>query len=200
MKRCAIVLFTLALELASACADAGPGHNRIAALYQRALAGDVPAVVQCIDALEAVLKSEPQNQLARVYLGSAYTLRSRDLGFGREKLDALKQGLALMDSAASAAPDNARVRLVRAVTNQSIPFFLGRRKIARDELYALTEIVQRDPTKLAANDQQLLYLNAGLAAKQDGDKEMAVKFFRLGLTKPADPKLTAELNAALQKI
>jgi hypothetical protein len=89
---------------------------------------------------------------------------------------------------------------VRAVTNQSIPFFLGRRKIARDELYALTEIIQRDPTKLAANDQQLLYLNAGLAAKQDGDKETAVKFFRLGLTKPADPKLTAELNAALKKI
>jgi hypothetical protein len=200
MTRCAIVLFALAVELSSVRADAGLGHDRIAALYQRALAGDVPAVVQCIDALEAVLKSKPENQLARVYLGSAYTLRSRDLGFGREKLGALKQGLALMDSAATAAPDNARVRLVRAVTNESMPFFLGRRKVARDELYALTEIIQRDPTKLAANDQQLLYLNAGLAAKQDGDKETAVKFFRLGLTKPADPKLTAELNAALKKI
>ena len=200
MKRCAIVLFALALELSSVRATAAPGPDRIAALYQRALAGDVPAVVRCIDALEAVLKSEPENQLARVYLGSAYTLRSRDLGFGREKLDALKQGLALMDSAATAAPANARVRLVRAVTNQSMPFFLGRRKVARDELYALTEIIQRDPTKLTANDQQLLYLNAGLAAKQDGDKETAVKFFRLGLTKPADPKLTAELNAALAKL
>lgn len=200
MKRCAIVLLALAIELSSARADARPEHDRIAALYQQALAGDAPAVVQCIAALEAVLKSEPENQLARVYLGSAYTLRSRDLGFGREKLDALKKGLALMDTAAHAAPDNARVRLVRAVTNESMPFFLGRRKVARDELYALAEIIRRDPAKLDPNDQQLLYLNAGLAAKQSGDKETAVKFWRLGLTKPADPKLTAELNAALKKI
>jgi hypothetical protein len=105
-----------------------------------------------------------------------------------------------MDEAASAAPANARVRLVRALTNQSLPFFVGRRKAARDELFALAEIIQRAPTKLSANDQQLLYLNAGLAARESGDKATAMRFWRLGLTKPADPKLTAELNAALTKL
>jgi hypothetical protein len=200
MKRCAIVLFALAVGLALVHAGERSENDRVAALYQRALAGDARAVVDCIAALDSILKTEPGNQLARVYLGSAYTLRSRDLSFGREKLNTLKQGLALMDAAVSAAPSNARVRLIRAVTNESMPFFLGRRTIARDELYALAEIVRRDPTKLDAEDRQLLYLNAGLAAKQSGDKEAAVKLWRLGLTKPADPKLTAELTAALAKL
>lgn len=200
MKRCAIVPFALAVGLASAFAGERSEKDRVATLYQRGLAGDARAVVECIDGLESILKTEPSNQLARVYLGSAYTLRSRDLGFGREKLNTLKQGLALMDAAVNAAQSNARVRLVRAVTNESMPFFLGRRKIARDELYALTEIVRRDPVKLGAEDRQLLYLNAGLAAKQSGDKETAMKLWRLGLTKPADPKLTAQLNAALAKL
>ena len=196
MKRRAGVFFALAIALSAGGTEA----DRVTRLYQRGLAGDKNAVVECIAALESILKSEPGNQLARVYLGSAYTLRSRDLGFGPKKLSTLTKGVSLMDEAVNAAPDNARVRLVRALTSESLPFFLGRHKAARDEFYALVEIVHRDPSRLSGNDQQLLYLNAGLVAKGDGDKQMAAKFWRLGLTKPADPKLTAELNAALAKL
>jgi len=194
------MLFLALVIQVSPAGSAQPENERVTALYQRGLAGDAQAVAQCITALESIVKSEPENQVARVYLGSAYTLRSRDLGFGPEKLRTLNKGLALMDEAASAAPANARLRLVRALTNQSLPFFVGRRKAARDELFALAEIIQRAPTKLSANDQQLLYLNAGLAARESGDKATAMRFWRLGLTKPADPKLTAELNAALTKL
>ena len=78
--------------------------------------------------------------------------------------------------------------------------YRGSRSRCQNKEAQISQLRKSHPTKLAANDQQLLYLNAGLAAKQDGDKETAVKFFRLGLTKPADPKLTAELNAALKKL
>ena len=70
-------------------------REEIRALYKRGLAGDKYAVEQCIVKLEKAVATEPDNQIARVYLGSAYTLRSRDLWFGPRKLEALKRGLAL---------------------------------------------------------------------------------------------------------
>src|SRR6476659_10636498 len=54
-------------------------EQRIAALYARGLAGDKQAVNDCITALESRLAQAPNDQLARVYLGSSWTLRSRDL-------------------------------------------------------------------------------------------------------------------------
>src|SRR5688500_13135634 len=101
-------------------------EKQVAELYRRGLAGDAKAVELCIEKLEAVLKREPQNHLARVYLGSSYTLRSRDLGFGPKKLQVVRQGCRTMDEAVAAAPENPKVRLVRALTDQSLPFFLGR--------------------------------------------------------------------------
>ena len=139
----------------------------------------------------------PENQLARVYLGSAYTLRSRDLGFGKAKLDALRKGLALMDAAAAAALENANVQLTRAVTNEALPIFLGRRSVAREQLNDLVAQVEKNPTKLKPADRQLLYLNAGEAAKHAGGKGRATELWQRGLTINADAKLTQEIRTAM---
>ena len=109
---------------------------RLTISWQRAftpagLAGNAQAVIDCIATLEQMTGHAPDDQLGRVYLGSAYTLRSRDLGFGKAKLDALRKGIALMDEAAAAAPGDASVQLTRAVTNEALPAFLGRRYVAR---------------------------------------------------------------------
>ena len=47
------------------------------------------------------------------------------------RLSALRKGIALMDQAAVAAPNEAKVLLLRAVTNEAFPAILGRREIAR---------------------------------------------------------------------
>src|SRR4051812_22062684 len=102
-------LFTalLALVLSAVALAAAPNEQKeIQELYQRGLRGDANAVNQCIAKLEGVSQREPSNQLARVYLGSAYTLRSRDLAIGPKKLGALKRGLAVMDEAVAAAPND----------------------------------------------------------------------------------------------
>jgi hypothetical protein len=182
-----------------AAAEARDEQIEITKLYQRGLAGDKQAVTDCIAMLEALLKNEPNNQLARVYLGSAYTLRSRDLNLGPQKILALKKGIALMDEAVAATPNDAHVRLVRALTNQSLPFFLGRRAAARQDFEELVAIVSKNPEKLAPGDRQLLFLNAGIVAKQGGDKERASDLWKRGLRTPVDPKLTQELNAALAR-
>src|SRR4030095_6664419 len=134
---------------------------------------------------------------ARVYLGSAWMLRSRDLPLGPGKLSALHKGIALMDEAAAAVPNGADVPLLRAVTNEALPGFLGRRKVAHTQLDELLALLEKGSVKLKPSDQQLLSLNAGEAAKRAGDKERARELWRRGAALKADAKLTQEIAAAL---
>jgi tetratricopeptide (TPR) repeat protein len=192
-----VALLGAALVAPGALLHATPADSAIAELYERGLRGNEQAVVDCISALEAKLAVQPNDQLARVYLGSAWTLRSRDLAIGPGKLSALRKGLTLMDAAAAAAPDNAEVLLLRAVTNEALPVFLGQRKVARAQLDELLDRLEKGSAKLKPADQQLLYLNAGEAAKRAGDKERARELWRRGAALKADAKLTQEITAAL---
>jgi hypothetical protein len=188
----------LALILGASSAS-GAEQERIADLYARGLAGNEKAVIDCIAALEARLTTQPDDQLARVYLGSAWTLRSRDLSISPGKLSALRKGIALMDEAAAAAPNDAKVLLLRAVTEEALPVFLGRRKAAREQLNELVALLEKDPLKLPPADQQLLYLNAGEAAQRAGEKARARALWERGLAIAADAKLKAEIRTALEE-
>ncbi len=174
-----------------------PNDPAISALYARGLAGDRAAVTECIAALEKRLAAQPNDQLARVYLGSTYTLLSRDLAIGPAKLSALRKGLALMDEAAAAAPGDANVQLNRAVTNAAMPAFLGRRKVAREQLERLVVQVEKNPAALTPADRQLLYLNAGEAAQRAGDQARAQTLWQRGVELGADPRLTKEIASAI---
>jgi hypothetical protein len=195
MRRHLFALLGAALALPGA--SALPNDPAISALYARGLAGDREAVTACIAALEKLLAAHPNEQMARAYLGSAYTLRSRDLPLGPAKLRALRKGIALMDEAAAAVPENGNVQLTRAVTNEALPVFLGRRKVAREQLEQLVVQIEKEPAKLAPADQQLLYLNAGEAAKKAGDPARARELWQRGAALKSDPKLTAEIETAL---
>lgn len=141
--------------LVVAAAIAAPNEQKeIQELYRRGLAGDKEAVTQCIDKLEAAVQREPANQLARVYLGSSYTLRSRDLGFGPKKLQALRHGLALMDEAVAAAPNEPKVRLARALTTSSLPAIFGRRAESERDFTVLREQAKTQPQKFEPGDLQ----------------------------------------------
>ena len=192
-----VALLGAALVAPGALLHAAPVDPAIADLYARGLRGDEQAVIDCISALEAKLAIQPNDQLARVYLGSAWTLRSRDLPVGPGKLSALRNGIALMDEAAAAAPNDADVLLLRAVTNEALPGFLGRRKVAHTQLDELLALLEKGSAKLKPADQQLLYLNAGEAAKRAGEKERARELWRRGAALKADAKLTQEIAAAL---
>lgn len=195
MRRHLFALLGAALALPGA--RALPNDPAISALYARGLAGDREAVTACIAALEKLLAAQPNEQVTRVYLGSAYTLRSRDLPLGPAKLRALRKGIALMDEAAAAVPENCNVQLTRAVTNEALPVFLDRRKIAREQLEQLVAEIEKNPAKLAPADQQLLYLNAGEAAKKAGNTARARELWQRGAALKSDPKLTDEIEAAL---
>ena len=195
MNRQLLLIFMLVPTLLAL----GSEEQDFAALYARGLAGEQQAVIDCVHALEARLGKQPNDQRARVYLGSCWTLRSRDLPFGPGKLSALRKGIALMDEAAAAAPDDSKVLLVRALTNESLPRFLGRGQIAREQLNLLVASTQMKPETLSASDRQLLYLKAGEAASRAGDEKRARELWKQGRTISADPKLNAELEQALAR-
>lgn len=133
-------------------ATAAPEQSEIQQLYARGLRGDKGAVEQCITKLEEAVREQPKNQLARVYLGSAYTLRSRDLGFGPKKLQVLRQGVAVMDEAVAASPDDPKVRLARALTTSALPAILGYRASSKKDFEWLAQVAQREPDRFSEND------------------------------------------------
>jgi hypothetical protein len=198
-----MVRFVCCLLFLCACALTAPGaeqqllREEIEQLYARGLAGDAAAVEECIGKLETILQTEPKNQLARVYLGSALTLRSRDLRFGPGKLKALKHGVAVMDEAVAAAPEDPKVRLARALTSQALPFFLGRAGTSRQDFEKLVEMAQRPGSEIAAGDLQIIYYNAALGAKKQGDRARAAELLRTAQLHSADPALARKVEAEL---
>ena len=171
----------------------------IAKLYRAGVAGDHLAVERCIGELEAVVAAQPKNQLAQVYLGSAYTLRSRDLGIGSRKLQVLKDGLAKMDRAVIADPKDSRVRLVRAMTTDALPFFIGRRAEAAQDFQRLAEEAHARPQGFSEGDLQMIYFFAGNAAKARGDRPAAVKLWNESTEHPGDPRLGEKARALLAR-
>ncbi|HMJ06614.1 MAG TPA: hypothetical protein VK474_10200 [Chthoniobacterales bacterium] len=173
-------------------------EKRIIDLYARGLAGDKEAVLDCIAALETVCQKEPGNHFARVYLGSAYTLRSRDLGFGPNKLKTLQRGVALMDEAVTAAPNEPKVRLTRALTTAALPAILGYRAASRRDFQTLAEQADRQSAAFEEGDLQIIYYNAGLAAKAGGDQTKATALWQKARAHPAESSLTRKIETALQ--
>lgn len=147
------------VALATACIRAATEAD-IAPLYKRAVAGDKRATEQCVTLLEDVVKEQPNNQVARVYLGSAYALRSRAMSFGFAKLSTFRRAMALMDDAVAAAPENPRVRLVRALTCDPLPAFLGRRQVAHEDFTKLAEMAKRFPENFTPGELKIVHEHA----------------------------------------
>ncbi|MGI8436418.1 MAG: hypothetical protein ACR2NX_05875 [Chthoniobacterales bacterium] len=193
--------FVLAFVLLLTTTDGAPNEQKeIEALYRRGLAGDKAAVEQCIGKLKTVLQGEPQNQLARVYLGSALTLRSRDQGFGPKKISTLKQGVALMNEAVAAAPDDPKIRLTRALTTEALPAIFGYPAESRKDFGILAQLAETQPTKFASQDLPIVFYHAGLVAKANGDRSRAATLWGKGLELSRDPALSAKLNEELNEL
>ena len=195
-----ILVLVLALVLLGSAGAAPNEHEEIQALYRRGLAGNAAAVEECIVKLERVLTTEPANQLARVYLGSSYTLRSRDLGFGPRKLATLKRGLAIMDEAVAAAPRDPQVRLARALTTDALPKIFGRASESRKDFEMLASLAEAEPQKFDEGELQTVFYYAGRAAEAQSDHVKTATLWKKALQHPGNPELAGKIHAALKQL
>lgn len=187
------------LCIAGSACSATPEEREIEELYRRGLMGDKAAVEQCIAKLEEGLRAQPHNELGRVYLGSAYTLRSRDLGFGPKKLQTLRQGLRVMDEAVANAPDDPKVRLGRALTTSALPGIFGRSAESRNDFLRLAATAKKAPGMFEPAELQIVYYNAGLASKANGNDAQATELWREALRHGSDAALKQKIEAELAK-
>jgi hypothetical protein len=168
--------------------------------HRKAVAGDAEETKKLTVDLEKWTKEQPNNHLLQAYLGSVYTLDSRDAWPGPGKLTYLRKGGQWLDAAVAFAPDNPAVRFVRAIDYYELPFFFGKGATARDDFQILLKQVDgeiKTPYVLNLETQQAIYLYAGKSFYQLSEypqaKDAWQRGWKLDPASPLGVKIQAEL-------
>ena len=115
---------------------------QIEARHEKAVKGDRKETKALTADLERWTKDEPDNYLLLAYLGSAYTLESRDSWIGPGKLSLLKKGGQALDAAVTGDPSNPAVRFVRAINYYELPALFGKHQNANADFQVLMQQIK----------------------------------------------------------
>ena len=167
MRKTLIVPIALVLSIGGVCGETTPELYK--AWHDVCLAGDTKQIDVQIGKYEARLARNSKDQLARAYLGSACALRAKHSFWGPTKLKFLKRGRALLDAAVSSAPDDARVRMVRAIGYYKVPGRFDVRPVAINDFKRLVPIAKRSSGKLTTRERQAVLYYAFLTFSEEGE-------------------------------
>jgi tetratricopeptide (TPR) repeat protein len=164
MRLLAVPLWILILA-AAAPADRVADYHR---WHHRAVqADDNDPIDRAINRFEAALETDPDDHLARVYLGSAHTLRAAETFWGPSKLKYLRRGEKLMNRAVEAAPDNPRVRFIRAVNAYRVPERFKQRPTAVADFSKLLPVAESGGHGLGRRERQAILYYAWLTFSEE---------------------------------
>ena len=145
-----------------------------------AVPGDAQAVERSRKLWQIAYDDDGQNTEAAAYLGASTVLAAAHARWPWDKGNLAKQGMALLDRAVAEQPENLEVRFLRGMTNYRLPGFLGRTKLATEDLQIVAGRAQAAadsgdlPRPLAA---AALY-HYGLLLEGRGDRAAAAASFR----------------------
>src|SRR5215217_8461973 len=74
--------------------------------------------------------------LLTAYAGALEVVEARHGFWPRERMDPLKRGLPLLDSATAREPGNSEIRYLRLTSCYYLPFFLGRKGSVKEDFEA----------------------------------------------------------------
>jgi hypothetical protein len=175
----------------------------VQARHEKAFKGDTKETKSLTADLEKWTREQPKNFLLLAYLGSVYTLDSRDSWPGPGKLDYLKKGGLCLDNAVTAEPHNPAVRFVRAIDYYELPTLFGKRQTARDDFKLLVDQVEgtvKVPYVLNLETRQAIYYYAGLSHKQMSQAADAKRIWLKGLALDPASDLGKKISAELGKL
>ncbi|MFZ9874204.1 MAG: hypothetical protein ACO3E8_02420 [Candidatus Methylacidiphilales bacterium] len=199
----AAVLLTHSSRAASAPASETYSHpllNQIYEMHSLAEAGNKDATRRLVAWLEELTSEQPDNGILLVYLGSAYTLASRDAFIGPGKLRYLMAGRDCMDRAVTMRPDDANVRFIRAINNYHLPTIFNRRSIARDDFRQLVDQLAKHPEAVDGLTSLAIYYYAGLCFAQLEEESNARASWEKGLNLKINGPLTAKISDELSRL
>jgi hypothetical protein len=174
-----------------------PLIQQVQARHDKAVKGDAKEAKALTSDLEKWTHDQPQNHLLQAYLGSVYTLDSRDAWPGPGKLRYLRDGGRLMDQAVAAAPDNPAVRFIRAINYFELPFIFGTHQTARNDFEILlrqVEGIEQTSFALDIATQQAICYYAGLSFRQIAQGPQARDAWRHGIALNPDSDLGRRMN------
>ncbi len=169
-------------------------------LHHEGVKGDKKSVLKAEADFERMHAEYPDDMLVQVYLGSVYTLRGRDVGFGPKALDYLKKGGKTMDAAVEKAPEDAHVRLVRAINYWNLPFFCGKKEPAEKDFLKLVEIIDLDPDQYDREMRQYIYYYAGLVYKDKKNLPAAVKLWSQAIPLQPASSVAVQCKREMQRV
>lgn len=136
--------------------------------HQKAVkADDSDDIDKVIEKFQAALEKRPDDQLARVYLGSSHTLRASETFWGPSKLKYIRRGEKLMNQAIDAAPDDPRVRFIRAVNAYRLPKRFEKRPVAVADFSLLMPVAKKDNHGLTVRERQAILYFAYLTFSEE---------------------------------
>jgi hypothetical protein len=180
-----------------------PLIKEVQARHEKAVNGDTKETKKLTADLEKWTQEQPTNYLLQAYLGSVYTLDSRDAWIGPGKLTFLKKGGQNLDGAVASDPNNPAVRFVRAIDYFELPAIFGKRQTARDDFQTLVKQVEgtiKTPYVLNLETQQAIYYYAGLSYQQLSQPDQAKDVWQRGLKLDAKSELGVKIKAALKDL
>lgn len=180
-----------------------PLIKQVQARHEKAVNGDTKETKALTADLEKWTQEQPTNYLLQAYLGSVYTLDSRDSWWGPDKLTFLRNGGKWMDGAVAAAPDNPAVRFVRAIDYYELPSLFGKGKTARDDFQILLKQIDgeiKTPYVLDTETQQAIYLYAGKSFYQLSQYPQAKDAWQRGLKLDPNSALAVKIKAEQAKL
>ena len=177
-----------------------PLLNQIYEMHSLAEAGNEDATRRLVAWLEELTAEQPENGILLVYLGSAYTLASRDAFIGPGKLRYLMSGRDCMDRAVALRPEDPHVRFIRGINNYHLPTIFNRRSIARDDFRKLVDQLSQNPKCLDPLTSQAIYYYAGLCFAQLEEEKNARSSWQKGLDLKISGPLTAKITQELDQL
>ena len=180
-----------------------PLIKQVQARHEKAVKGDTKETKALTADLEKWTQEQPTNYLLQAYLGSVYTLDSRDAWPGPGKLTYLKNGGKWLDGAVAADPNNPAVRFVRAIDYFELPAIFGKRQIARDDFQLLVKQVEgvvKTPYVLNLETRQAIYYYAGQSFYQLSQYPQAKDAWERGIKLDSTSALATKINAELAKL
>ena len=177
-----------------------PLLNQIYEMHSLAESGNEDATRRLVAWLEELTAEQPENGILLVYLGSAYTLASRDAFIGPGKLRYLMSGRDCMDRAVALRPEDPNVRFIRGINNYHLPTIFNRRSIARDDFRKLVDQLSQNPKCLDPLTSQAIYYYAGLCFAQLEEEKNARSSWQKGLDLKISGPLTAKITQELDQL
>ncbi len=147
MKSLDWICFTLPVMLMAQTPHSDPDYKRLQRLYFLSAQNStyLPAFE---DTLQLLLRRYGPYPSLQMYRYGALALKARYTSNLMQKKDYLYTAMASMDAQVSRTPDDIEVRFLRGSFYYYLPFFLGKRKDAREDIEAISRLLESQPAKL----------------------------------------------------